>query len=231
MPADLSEMCGVFRTNCPVPVHMQAPCQPPGAPDPTSARSVHRADGEMYYTDFAQIPDDRYSVIYADPPWSYNDKMKGHSFSLDHEYQTQDLKWIKRLPVEAIAAPDCALFLWVVSPQLDDGIDVLKAWGFRYKTLAFCWSKETTHGHDVSNLGKWTMGNVELCLLGVRGRPQRIAKNVKQLVRAVRNFHSRKPDDVRQRIETLMGDVPRIELFQRGAVPGWDGFGNTPVFK
>lgn len=185
----------------------------------------------MYYTDFAQIPEDRYQVIYADCPWSYNDKMRGHSFSLDHEYATQSLKWIKMLPVQAIAAPNCALFHWVVSPQLDTGIDVLKTWGFTFKTVAFVWSKEHASGKDVSNLGKWTMGNVELCLLGVRGRPQRVVKNVKQLVRAVRTVHSRKPDEVRTRIERLMGDVPRIELFQRGAVHGWDGFGNTPKFK
>ena len=185
----------------------------------------------MYYTDFASVPEDNYDVIYADCPWSYNDKMKGHSFSLDHEYETQDLKWIKRLPVQTIAAPNCALFHWVVSPMLDEGIDVLKAWGFKYKTVAFVWSKTTVNGKDVSNLGKWTMGNVELCLLGVRGRPQRILKNVKQLIRDVRTVHSRKPETARIRIEQLMGPVKRIELFQRGAIEGWDGFGNTPKFS
>lgn len=167
----------------------------------------------------------QYDVIYADPAWSYNDKMKGHSFSLDHEYETQSQGWIERLPVQSIAKRDCALFLWAVSPQLPEAIRVMTAWGFKYKTLAFCWSKLTTNGKDVANLGKWTMGNVELCLLGVRGRPQRVTRNVRQLVREVRTTHSAKPDAVRQRIVTLMGDVPRVELFARQTCAGWVSLG------
>ena len=184
----------------------------------------------MYYSDFQQIVTGVYEVIYADPPWTYNDKMKGHSFSLDHEYPTQNLTWIQSLPVASLCAPNAALFLWVVSPQLPEGIATMSAWGFKFKTVAFVWSKTTVHGCDVSNLGKWTMGNVEMCLLGVRGRPQRVCKNVKQLVRDVRTAHSRKPESVRERIVTLMGNVPRLELFARGETHGWDGFGNQPSY-
>ena len=79
----------------------------------------------------------KYQIIYADPPWSYRDKMKGHSFSLDHEYQTQPLDWIKKLPVKEIAEKDCVLFLWAVSPQLPEALEVIKSWGFKYKTLGF----------------------------------------------------------------------------------------------
>lgn len=172
------------------------------------------------------FPDKQYQVIYADPPWSYDDKMAGHSFSLDHEYQTQSLEWIKALPVQTIADRDCALFLWVVSPLLTEGLDVLDAWGFKYKTLAFVWSKETSQGRSVSNLGRWTMGNVELVILGTKGKPKRAVKNVKQLVVALRQEHSRKPDVVRKRIAELMGDVPKIELFARQQYPGWDAWGN-----
>ena len=100
----------------------------------------------------------KYQIIYADPPWSYNDKMSGHSFSLDHEYETQSKDWIKTLPVQSICDKDCVLFLWVVSPMLDEGIETLKAWGFDYVTLAFCWVKETPLGMQVKNLGRWTMG-------------------------------------------------------------------------
>jgi len=157
----------------------------------------------------------KYQIIYADPPWSYNDKMSGHSFSLDHEYETQDLGWIKNLKVSDIADKDCALFLWAVSPQLPSAIEVINAWGFKYKTVAFCWSKRTTGGRLVSNLGRWTMGNVEICLLATKGSPKRIKKNIKQLVLSPRTKHSAKPSVVRERIVELMGDIPRIELFAR----------------
>lgn len=178
----------------------------------------------------------KYQVIYADPPWSYNDKMSGHSFSLDHEYETQGLDWIKALPVGGVADKDCALFLWAVSPLLPEALQVMTAWGFRYKTVAFVWSKKHKDGTPVSNLGRWTMGNVEVCLLGTRGSPKRIRNDVKQLVEDYRAEHSRKPDSVRERIVDLMGDTPRIELFARddgsrnlfgeNRLDGWDVFGN-----
>lgn len=168
----------------------------------------------------------KFSILYADPPWSYNDKMKGHSFSLDHEYITQSKDWICRLPVASLTEKNAVLFLWAVSPQLPEALAVMAAWGFKFKTVAFVWSKQHASGKWVSNLGKWTMGNVEMCLLGVKGRPQRICKNVKQLVHAERTTHSRKPQEVRDRIVTLMGDIPRLELFAREESPGWISIGD-----
>jgi len=110
--------------------------------------------------------------------------------------------------------------------MLDEGIETLKSWRFKYKTLAFVWSKHTKNHKKVSNLGRWTMGNVELCLLGVKGHPKRICKNIKQLVEAERTKHSKKPDIIRDRIVKLMGDLPRIELFARQKTDGWDCLGN-----
>lgn len=172
--------------------------------------------------------DKRYNVIYADPPWSYNDKMHGHSFSLEHEYKTMPLRWIKELDVARIAEKDCILLMWAVSPQLKEAIETMEAWGFKYKTIAFCWSKTTKTGKLVSNLGRWTMGNVELCLLGVKGAPNRfrIDKTIKQLVVAERTIHSKKPDEVRRRIGQAFGDVPKIELFARQYAEGWDCWGD-----
>lgn len=172
--------------------------------------------------------DKKYNIIYADPPWSYNDKMSGHSFSLEHEYETMPLEWIKSLDVAKLAEKDCILFLWAVSPQLPEAIEVMQAWGFTYKTIAFCWSKVTKNKKPVSNLGRWTMGNVELCLLGVRGNPNkfRLDKSVKQLVVAERTVHSKKPDEVRERITQGFGDLPRIELFARQRIDGWDCWGD-----
>lgn len=175
-----------------------------------------------------KFPDKKYEIIYADPPWSYNDKMQGHSFSLDHEYETQSKQWISGLPVKDISEKFCCLFLWVTSPLLDEGIKVLEDWGFEYKTIAFCWSKYSSKGKLISNLGRWTMGNIELCILGVKGKPNfwRQDKSIKQLVQAIRTKHSKKPNEVRERIVQLLGDRPRIELFTREKTKGWDVWGN-----
>lgn len=183
----------------------------------------------MYYTDFTAVPHQQYSVILADPPWAYNDKLTGHSFSLDHEYPTIGIEAIKALPVRPITTTDAVLFLWATSPNLPLAFDVMKSWGFKYKTVAFYWSKRMASGKEVVNLGRWTMGNVELCLLGVKGHPKRVVRNVRQLVTSVRGRHSEKPAEVRNRIEVLMGDVKRIELFARGPeAAGWDAWGNEP---
>lgn len=178
-----------------------------------------------------------YNVIYADPPWSYGDKgfgkreggaLSGAFAPEAGRYQTMSILELcaMRPKLDEWAAKDCALFLWVTSPLLPDGLQVMSAWGFKFKTLAFCWSKETSTGKDVCNLGQWTLGNVELCLLGTRGSPQRINRNVRQLVRAERGAHSKKPDEVRERIVQIFGSVPRLELFARQRCPGWDVWGN-----
>jgi N6-adenosine-specific RNA methylase IME4 len=172
------------------------------------------------------FPNKKYKIIYADPPWDYNDKMIGHGGAAS-EYETQDIEWIKKLPVNEIADKDCVMFLWIVSPLLDKAFEVLSAWGFSYVTLAFCWVKETPLlGVTVSNLGRWTMGGVELCLLGRKGKPKRIKNNVKQVVFEIRTNHSKKPREVRRRIVELMGNITRIELFARQKTEGWDCWGN-----
>lgn len=160
----------------------------------------------------------KYKIIYADPPWSYNDKLGNDSAfgSATSAYQTQGKEWIKNLLRWGdLIDKDCVLFLWAVSPLLPEALEVMEAWGFKYVTVAFCWSKHTKNKIKISNMGRWTMGNVEICLLGRRGKPQRICKNIKQLVEAERTVHSKKPDEVRKRIVELMGDIPRVELFAR----------------
>lgn len=181
---------------------------------------------------------DKYTVIYADPPWSYNDKgfgkrlgdntVKGSFAPECGRYKTMTLAQIKELStwVKSISAKDCALFLWATSPLLPEALETIQVWGFKFKTIAFCWSKVTTNGKEVANLGQWTMGNIELCLLGTRGQPKRELRNVRQLVIDQRSEHSRKPDEVRERIVDLMGEVPRIELFARRRYTGWDSWGN-----
>lgn len=173
--------------------------------------------------------DKKYQIIYADPPWSYNDTQKSGGtafFGASARYETMNNKDIMNLPIQNIADKNCVLFLWATSPLLPEAIETIKKWGFQYKTIAFCWNKQSKHGKWISNMGRWIMGNIELCLLGTKGKPKRVVKNVKQLVIAERKKHSEKPSEVRERIVELMGDLPRIELFSRNPVEGWDCIGN-----
>ena len=139
---------------------------------------------------------------------------------LEMVYPTVPTRTMKEWDVGRIAAEDAALFMWAT--------DVFEAWGFRYVTVAFVWSKKTINGKNVQNLAPWTLKNCELCLFGTRGRMAQYKQknNVPQLVEAVRGRHSEKPEEVRRRIEQLFGDVPRIELFARRYAPGWDCWGN-----
>lgn len=168
----------------------------------------------------------KYKIIYADPPWSYNDKMIGHG-GAEGVYKTQSKDWIENLPVGSIADKDCVLFLWAVSPLLPEALQVIKSWGFKYKTLGFCWVKEHREGGlFVKNLGRYTMGGVELCLIATKGSPKRLVNNIRQVHFDTRTKHSKKPDAIRDKIVEMFGDIPRVELFARNKTPGWDVFGN-----
>ena len=131
------------------------------------------------------------------------------------------------LPVADLAAPDSVLFLWATFPQLPEALRLIKAWGFQYKSVAFVWLKKNRKSENwFYGLGFWTRGNAEVCLLATRGHPKRQAANVHQFIIAPIQEHSRKPDEARDKIVALMGDVPRVELFARQSPPGWDVWGN-----
>jgi len=197
------------------------------------AYSVMLVDGQGV-DDMIPFPDKKYQLIYADPPWhsDYNFGQIGSSklsgFGSYLRYDTMTNEEILALPVPSISADNCALFLWVVNSQLDVGIDVLKRWGFAYKQVAFCWVKTSQAGNPNCRLGYWTLGGMELCLLGITGNMgnKRIKKNVRQVVLHPRTGHSKKPAIIRQNIEELFGDIPRIELFARSYYDGWDVWGN-----
>lgn len=170
----------------------------------------------------------KYQVIYADPPWVFRVRSKrGAGRSAEAHYPTMTIEEIKALPVKEIAAQDCALFLWVTFPTLREAWSVMEAWGFTYKTVAFVWIKLNRKADTIfTGMGYWTRANAEICLLATRGQPKRKARNVHQVILSHIEEHSKKPDEVRRRIETLMGDVPRVELFARQHPPGWDVWGN-----
>jgi len=171
-------------------------------------------------------PYKRYSVIYADPPWSYDDQLD-EDRRLD--YPTMSLDEIAMIPVEEIAADDAILFMWETGPQLEDIAlkRIMNCWGFKFKTIAFAWVKTSKLGNPVFGMGNWTRQNIELCMLGVRGRPlERVDASVNQIIFAPRTEHSRKPAEARDRIVKLLGDLPRVELFARSNYFGWEAWGN-----
>ena len=170
----------------------------------------------------------KYTVIYADPPWSYRVwSKKGAGRSAEAHYPTMSMEEIKALPVGELADRDCALFLWMTLPMLREAWGVLDAWGFTFKTVAFVWIKLTRQANTLfTGMGYWTRANAEICILATRGHPKRQARNVHQVIVSHIEEHSKKPDEARRRIEALMGDVPRIELFARQYPPGWDVWGN-----
>jgi N6-adenosine-specific RNA methylase IME4 len=172
----------------------------------------------------------KYGVIYADPPWSFrNWSAKGTGRNAVSHYDCLDFSSLAALPIAELAADNCALFLWTTDPFLPRAIELMQAWGFQYKTVAFYWVKLNTaakHSGDFfTGLGYWTRANPEQCLLGTRGKPSRQAKDVKRLVVEKRREHSRKPDCVRERIERLVKG-PYLELFARETKLGWDCWGN-----
>lgn len=167
----------------------------------------------------------KYPVIYADPPWRYR-MNKGQGVAERH-YETMSTQEICELPVETIADRNSVLFLWVTFPQLYEAYKVIKAWGFTYKTVAFVWVKQNKKADSLFlGLGYWTRSNVEICILATKGSPKRKSTRVHQVIVSHIEEHSKKPQEARERIVQLMGDVPRIELFARQKTPGWDVWGN-----
>lgn len=183
-----------------------------------------------------ELPDKKYNIIYADPPWqftNYSDewhKEKGpfsKSRWVGNKYDTMTPEEVASLPIGDICAKDAALFLWATMPKLREAIYTMEKWGFTYKTCAFVWVKKNKVADSLfTGMGFWTRSNAEICLFGVRGHPKRVSKSVPQIILSKRREHSRKPDEARERIVQLLGDLPRIELFARERAEGWDGWGN-----
>ena len=180
------------------------------------------------------FPEKKYNIIYADPPWHYGSKSAVNNStgkdikSLNEHYNTMTLSELKSLPVKKILENDTACFMWVTDSHIDEALEIFKEWGFKYKTVAFNWIKTTSKGNFCKNVAPWTMKSSEICLLGVKGKMTKYKKenNIESLVFAERTKHSKKPEEVRNRIELLFGNLPRIELFARQKTDGWDAWGN-----
>ena len=184
------------------------------------------------------LPAGPFGCILADPPWSFMTYSKKrttpHRGAKDH-YSVMPASDLRDLPVIGSAAKDCALFMWVVDSHLDEALALGEAWGFKFKTCAFIWLKETQAGRQldifkgesdpVISMGYWTRKQTEQCWLFTRGKPKRLSMGVRQVIRDPRREHSRKPDEQYARIEALVGG-PYLEMFARQAKPGWTAWGN-----
>ncbi len=186
---------------------------------------------------YPDLPDEKFDIIYADPPWDYGGKMQfdrsaKKNENLDWEknifisaanfkYPTIKTKDLMKIPINSIASDNCLLFMWVTNPHLAQGIELGKAWGFEYKTVAFVWDKMN------HNPGQYTMSNCELCLVFKKGKipTPRGARNIQQLVRIPRTEHSRKPIEVLKNIEKMFPTQKKIELFARHKPEGWSVWG------
>jgi len=167
-----------------------------------------------------------YGAILIDPPWRFATyDRKEHVGRGRPHYRSLSTQEIIRLPLYKFAAPDCALFVWVSWPQLEDALLAIACWGFDYKTCAFCWIKSTASGTPAMGTGYWTRANSEVCLLATCGHPRRLSRSVPQAIIEPRREHSRKPDCVRERIERLVAG-PYLEVFARSRRPGWTAWGD-----
>lgn len=186
---------------------------------------------------YPALPNKKFDIIYADPPWHYNGKLQFDKTSKNideidlsrtifissagFKYPTLKTAEMMQIPISEIAKDDCLLFMWATNPHLAQAIQLGEAWGFEYKTVAFVWDKM------IHNPGKYTLSNCELCLVFKRGKiPQpRGLRNIQQLVRVARKGHSEKPIEVMHAIEKMFPYQERIELFARRKFERWDSWG------
>ncbi len=175
----------------------------------------------------------KYKIIYADPPWEYRQsgiKTNSRGMAKQH-YDTMPTKDICGLKIRDICDDDTVCFMWATFPNIGEALKVLESWGFTYKTAAFVWVKKNPKsGSNFWGMGAYTRANAEVCLLGISKdtKVKQIVKSnaVHQIVESPIQKHSQKPSEVRNRIVELLGDIPKIELFAREQVDGWDCWGN-----
>ena len=172
----------------------------------------------------------KYRTIYADPPWQFQNRTG--KVAPEHRrltrYSTMELDEIKKLPVGDVTDKKCHLYLWVPNALLPEGLDVMRAWGFEYKTNII-WEKVRKDGMpDGRGVGFYFRNVTEILLFGIKGEKNRTldaGRSQVTLIRSIKREHSRKPDEFIPLIESC-SPSPFLELFARGDRPGWDMWGN-----
>lgn len=170
----------------------------------------------------------RYSIILADCPWSYRDKNNNGNRGAVHKYSVLTVADLKKLSVGRFCASQCVLFLWATAPMIPEALEVMNAWGFKFKTVAFTWIKKNKKSDGFfKGLGHYTRGNAEYVLLGTKGKSlERMNKGVSSLIITPRGGHSQKPIEVQQAIRRLYGPLPGLELFARERSPYFETLGD-----
>lgn len=180
------------------------------------------------------FPDSKYEVLLIDVPWPYSGDPNKDQAAAKH-YNLMTMEEICALPVKSLTAKRAAVFVWATGPKLHLAVEAMRAWGFHYRGIAYIWIKTTKAGKIITGQGVRPTFNkqmAELVLVGSTNRTGRafplLTEKQSQYVFAARpgGIHSRKPPEVRDRIVELLGDRPRIELFSRESVAGWDRWGN-----
>ena len=169
----------------------------------------------------AEFPSDKYRIVYADPPWKYGDQLTENYGSTKFHYPSMTISELCALPVKDLAEENAVLFLWVTSPILPEAFDVIRAWGFAYKS-SFVWDK-IKH-----NMGHYNSVRHEFLLICTRGSclpdSRKLTDSVQSIERSEK--HSQKPVEFRAIIEEMYTVGKKIELFAREKTAGWDTWGN-----
>ena len=185
---------------------------------------IYRAEQQLKRRERATtqpaMPPDKYRVIYADPPWKYNDSGLPEYGHAETHYDALTIGELCDLPIIEMAGDNAVLFLWVTSPLLEDAFKVIKAWGFSYRT-SIVWDK------DAHNYGHYVSVRHEFLLICVRGSctpdTNKLLPSVVTIKRS--KIHSQKPEEFREMIDTMYTQGKRIELFARNKVDGWAAWG------
>jgi len=194
-------------------------------------RRLARRSASLDHPALPPLPRGPYDIVYADPPWFYYGSQVKDAAAAKH-YPLMTLDDLAALPVRRIMSQRAALFLWATCPRLDFAIETIARWDLHYRGVAYVWVKTNARGEIIAGQGvppTFTKPTTELVLAATTvrtGRPFRLLDLAQaQVVLHGRAEHSRKPALVRQRIEALCGDRPRIELFARERCDGWDCWG------
>lgn len=173
-----------------------------------------------------EFPTEKYSILYVDPAWDYDNRIQHNGVeptgSAIYHYPTMKLEDIKALPIQSITEKNALCFMWSSSPHLPQAIELMRFWGFEYKTIAFVWDKQRV------NPGYYTMSQCEICIVGKKGNipSPRGSRNTRQFLSSLRGKHSAKPEEIRNRITEMFPTQKKIELFARNTTEGWDVWGN-----
>ena len=163
------------------------------------------------------------TVLVADPPWPFRDKLPGPMRGAEKHYGLLSVEDICTFPLPDLA-DDCYLFLWRVASQVPEAYEVVKAWGFEHKT-ELVWNKRTKNGKLHFGMGWHVRASHEVCIVAVRGKPRPLVRNIRSTFSAKVGAHSEKPCKFYDTVEQLSCG-PYVELFARRTRPGWECYGN-----